>query len=223
MKNFTRIYNHTASQRMLLMNLHTAEMYEPFEEYVELLINKGYSSNTIEQYAGHVNRFLDFLYELRTVSDELNVVFEPSKVFRLYLDYLTFGKSSDTKLIRQVAINIGKDNAISFRSIANGIEASLSIFMELRMFHKDDDSFLDAITHERNIGHRELSKMVRNSWLEATKRSLGSKSTREVKLFRKATRKNNRSSLKTLTKEKIKKSFPIHKSVVKVDLYWRPV
>ncbi|BBC40848.1 tyrosine recombinase XerC [Photobacterium damselae subsp. piscicida] len=55
--------------------------------------------------------------------------------------------------------------------------------------------------------------MVRNSWLEATKRSFGSKSTREVKLFRKATRKNNKSSLKTLTKEKIKKSFPIDKSV----------
>lgn len=213
MKNFIRINSPVVSQGMLLMNIHTSDMYDPFEEYVELLVDKGYASTTIEQYAGHVSRFLDFLYELRTVSIELNIAFEPSTVFRLYQDYLTLGESSDTKLIRQIAINIGKDNATSFRSIANGIEASLSIFMELRMFHKDDDSFLDTITHERNISHRELSKIARNSWLEATKRSFGSKNTKKVKLFRKAARKNNRASLKTLTKEKIQKSFPIDKSV----------
>lgn len=213
MKNFIRINSPIVSQGMLLMNIHTSEMYDPFEEYVELLVERGYASTTIEQYAGHVCRFLDFLYEVRTVSDELNVVLEPSKMFRLYQDYLTLGKRSDTKLIRQVAINIGKDNETSFRSIANGIEASLSIFMELRLFDKDDDSFLEAIKHEHNISHRELSKMARNSWFEATKRSFGSKSKKKVKLFRKAARKNNRSSLKTLTKEKIKKSFPIDKSV----------
>ncbi|MEZ8147718.1 hypothetical protein A1OS_20915 [Enterovibrio norvegicus] len=195
------------------MNIHTAEMYCPFEEYVELLIDKGYASTTIEQYAGHVSRFLDFLYEVRVVSAELNVAFEPSKVFRLYQDFLTFGESSRTNLIRQVAKNIGKNNATSFRSIANGIEASLSIFMELRMFDKDEDTFLRAITYERNISHRELNKMARDSWLEATKRSIGYKQRSKFRLFRKAVRKNNRSSLKVLTKEKINKSFPIDKSV----------
>lgn len=213
MKNFTRISHPIVSQGMLLMNIHTAEMYDPFEEYVELLIDKGYASTTIKQYAGHVSRFLDFLYELKTVSTELNVVFDPSTVFRLYQDFLTFGDSSDTKLIRQVAKNIGKDNETNFRSIANGIEASLSLFMALRVFDNDDDSFLGVITHEHNISHRELSQIARNSWLEATKRSFGSKNKNKVKLFRKAARKNNRSSLKALTKEKIKKSFPIDKSV----------
>ncbi|MEF1335676.1 tyrosine-type recombinase/integrase [Vibrio rotiferianus] len=195
------------------MNINTSEMYDPFEEYVELLIDKGYASTTIEQYAGHVSRFLDFLYEIVTVSAEIGVTFEPSKVFHLYQDYLTLGKSSDKKLIRQIAINIGKDSETSFRSIANGIEASLSIFMELRTFTKDDGYFLGAIADERNISHKELSQMVRNSWFEATKRNLGSKNKRKLKLFRKAARKNNRSSLKKLTKEKIEKSFPIDKSV----------
>ncbi|KHT38654.1 hypothetical protein RJ47_19135 [Vibrio sinaloensis] len=194
------------------MNIHTSEMYAPFEEYVELLIDRGYASTTIEQYAGHVSRFLDFLYEVRTVSDELNVTFEPSKTFRLYQDYLTLGERSETKLIRQVAINIGKDNETSDESIANVIEASLSIFMELRLFDKNDESFLNAIKHEHNISHRELSQMARRSWFEATKRNFGSKSKKKVKLFRKATRKSNKSSLKALTNKKIKKSFPIDKS-----------
>ncbi|MEZ9437032.1 site-specific integrase [Vibrio atlanticus] len=195
------------------MNIHTSDMYGPFEEYVELLIDKGYASTTVEQYAGHVSRFLDFLYEVRAVSAEIDVAFEPSKVFRLYQDYLTLGQNSNTKLISQVAINIGKDNETSFKSIANGIEASLSIFMELRMFDKYDNSFLESIKHEHNIDHRELSQMARNSWFEATKRNFGSKSKKKVKLFRRAAKKNNRTSLKTLTKEKIKKSFPIDKCV----------
>ncbi|MEZ8155152.1 tyrosine-type recombinase/integrase [Vibrio splendidus] len=195
------------------MNIHTSDMYGPFEEYIELLVDKGYASTTVEQYAGHVSRFLDFLYEVRAVSAEMDVAFEPSKVFRLYQDYLTLGQNSNTKLISQVAINIGKDNETSFKSIANGIEASLSIFMELRMFDKDDHSFLDSIKHEHNIDHRELSQMARNSWFEATKRNFGSKSQKKVKLFRRAAKKNNRTSLKTLTKEKIRKSFPIDKSV----------
>lgn len=214
MKNFTCIYNRTVSQRMLLMNIHTTEMYAPFEEYVELLITKGYASSTIEQYAGHVGRFLDFLYEARTLSAELKVDLEPSNVFSLYEDYLTLGRRSDTKLIRQIAKNLSKNNDTCFRSIANGIEASLSIFMELRMFKGDHNSVLDYIKHERNVSHRELSKMARHSWLEATKRNFDSnKKKANSKLFRKAARKNNRSSLKKRTEEKLKKSFPLNRCV----------
>ncbi|MEZ8816329.1 tyrosine-type recombinase/integrase [Vibrio cyclitrophicus] len=213
MKNFTRINSLVSSQGMLLMNVHTSEMYEPFEEYVELLHDRGYAVNSIEQYAGHVSRFLDFLYELRLVSTELNIPLESSKVFRLYQDYLTLGKSSDTKLIHQISKNIGKSNKTSFRSIANGIEASLGLFMELRMFDVDDDAFFKTIKHENSVRHRELSKMARNSWLEATKRSFSLRSKSKVKLFKKATRRSNRASLKMQTKEKINKSFPINRSV----------
>ncbi|EPG0610310.1 tyrosine-type recombinase/integrase [Vibrio fluvialis] len=195
------------------MNINTAEMYTPFEEYVKILVNRGFAANTIEQYAGHVSRFLDFLYELKTVSLELNLAFQPSEVFHLYQDYLTLGQNSDTKLLHQVAKNIGKDNLTSLKSVSNGIESSLSIFMGMKLFDKDDDNFLDAITHERYINHRELSKMVKNSWLEATKLNFGFKKKSKMRLFNKAARKNNRASLKVLTTEKVKKSFPIEKSV----------
>ena len=195
------------------MNIYTAEVYKPFEEYIELLHHNGYATNTIEQYAGHVCRFLDFLYELKIVSTELDLTLEPSKVFQLYQDYLTLGKDSDIKLICQISKNLGKNNKTSFRSIANGIESSIGLFMKLRMFKVDDNEFFEAIKYESNITHRELSKIVRNSWLEATQRSFNPRKKSNVKLFRKASRKNNRASIKLETKEKMDKSFPINRSV----------
>ncbi|EPI5804386.1 tyrosine-type recombinase/integrase [Vibrio parahaemolyticus] len=213
MKNFTRIRSPILTQGMQLMDINTAEMYEPFEEYVELLIDNGYANNTIELYTGHVSRFLDFLYELRTVSIQHNVDVEPSKVFRLYQDFLTLGKRSSSELICQIAKNIGKDNETSFTSIASGIEASLSLFMEIRTFDNEDDTFHKAITYKHNISHRQLSLMVKNSWFEASKRSFGNRKQSKIKLFKRAVRKHNRATLKALTKEKASKSFPIEKSV----------
>ena len=213
MKNFICIKSPTISQGMLLVNIHTAEVYKPFEEYIELLHERGNPPNTIEQYSGHVYRFLDFLYELKIVSTELKLSLESSKVFQLYQDYLTLGKDSDIKLIRQVSKNIGKSNKTSYRSIADGIEASISLFMRLRMFKVNDNEFFEAIKYESNISHRELSKIVRNSWLEATKRNFSPKTKSRVKLFRKAIRKNNRASIKRETKEKMDASFPINRCV----------
>ena len=213
MKNFTRIRTPILSQGMQLMNINTAEMYDPFEEYAELLIANGYANNTIELYTGHVSRFLDFLYELRVVSIQHNADFDPSKVFRLYQDFLTLGKRSSSELICQVAKNIGKDNETSFTSLANGIEASLSLFMEMRTFDKNDDTFKKAITYEHNVSHHQLSLMVKNSWFEASKRSFGNRKQNKIKLFKRAARKHNRATLKALTKSKASKSFPIEKSV----------
>ncbi|EGQ9595577.1 site-specific integrase [Vibrio parahaemolyticus] len=195
------------------MDINSGEMYEPFEEYVELLIGKGYSRNTIELYTGHTSRFLDFLYELRTVSIQQNIEFEPSKLFQLYHNFLTLGQRSSSELICQVAKNIGKDNETCCTSIASGIEASLSLFIELRTFDKDDDTFHQTITYQHNISHRHLNHMIKNSWFEATKRSFGNKDRLKIKLFRRAGRKNNRVNLKSLTKKKIGKSFPIEQSV----------
>ena len=213
MKNFIRIKNPLVGERMLLMNIHTSEMYEPFEDYVELLIDKGYASNTIALYAGHVSRFLDFLYELRLVSLDMGVEFEPVKAFSLYQDFLTLGHRSSIELIQTIARNIGKSNETSFRSIANGIEASLSLFMELKLFNENEEYFIEVVSTEIIFSHRELSKMARNSWLEATKRSYGRKSKRQIKLFNKAARRNSKSSTKIETKEKAKRSFPISKIV----------
>ncbi len=174
---------------MLLVNIYTAEVYKPFEEYIELLHDNGYAINTIEQYAGHVCRFLDFLYELKIVSTELDLALEPSKVFQLYQDYLTLGKDSDIKLICQISKNIGKSNKTSFRSIANGIEASIGLFMTLRMFEVDDNEFFENITYESKISHRELTQIARNSWLEATKRSFNPKIKSKVILISKSNRR----------------------------------
>ncbi|EOK5918632.1 tyrosine-type recombinase/integrase [Vibrio parahaemolyticus] len=214
MKNFVCIKSDVISQGMILLNIDTSEEYRPFEEYVDLLIDdKGYSNNTVEQYSGHVSRFLDFLYELRVVSTELKTTIEPYKVFRLYEDYLLQGTNSEYEVIRQVAENIGKTNRTSHKSISEGIEASLSLFMSMRLFNdSNDDSFLRQITQERDPNYVELSKMVRNSWLAATMR-LKRKGKTSVKLFRRSTRRANRASIKVETQEKIDKSFPINRSV----------
>lgn len=213
MKNFTCIRSPTLRQGMQLMNINTSEMYEPFEEYVELLIDKGYANNTIEQYAGHTSRFLDFLYELKTVSNQLDAKFEPFKLFQLYQDFLTLGQRSSSKLIIQIAKNLKKDKETSFTSIASGIEASLSMFMELRTFNNDDDNFKKAIISQYNISHHQLNHIIKNSWFEATKRNFTNKQRSKIKLFRRAAKKHSRSALKKITKKKASKSLPIRQSV----------
>lgn len=215
LKNFVRIKSDVISQGMILLNVHTHEEYHPFEEYVDLLIeDKGYSNNTVEQYAGHVSRFLDFLYELRIVSSSLDVIVKPSKVFRLYEDYLLQGNSSESQLIRQIADNIGKTRKTTHKSISEGIEASLSLFMLMRIFNDPDDrSFLNQISQVREFDHIEISKMVRQSWFEATMRQRSRRSRTNVKLFRRAKRRTNTASIKVATQEKAEKSFPISQSV----------
>ena len=47
--------------------------YAPFTSYVNWLEHtKGYAEHTIEQYSGHVARFLDFLYEAVKIEDRNN-------------------------------------------------------------------------------------------------------------------------------------------------------
>ncbi|MGF1810043.1 tyrosine-type recombinase/integrase [Vibrio alginolyticus] len=213
MKNFTLIKHSVIKHGMLLMNLDTSEMYTPFEDYVEMLIDNGYASTSIEQYAGHVGRFLDFLYEIKLLSVQLDKSLQLSKTFRMYEDFLTLGESSDIPLVRQAAINIGKKNQTSTRSIADGIEASISLFIEQKIFDHDDDTFLGEISFDRAVSHRELNKMIQNSWFEATKRQFGSKHSKCIRLFRRSTRRNNKASMKRRTKEVANRAFPIEQSV----------
>lgn len=199
---------------MMLMNIHTSEFYDPYQEYVDVLINKGYANETIEQYAGHLSRFLDFLYELKLVFFEDDVVFDSLKVFPLYQDFLTMGQRSNSPLIQSVAINIGKKNATNYRSISGGIEASLGIFMELKLHDTDDNAFIEAISSERTVGNSEFNRVVKNSWLEATKMGIGRRHKKKaIKLFPKSAKRNARASLKTITKEKAKKAFPVVKCI----------
>lgn len=202
------------SEGMLLINVHTSEIYTPFSEYVDVLIAKGYANETIEQYAGHVSRFVDFIYELKLISIDDEVHIDSVKILPLYQEFLTLGVDSSNPLIQKIANNIGKKNKTSFRSISGGIEASLSIFIELKLLDTTDTSFREAISSRRVISNFTINKMVHNSWLEATTRRFGSKRNRQViKLFPKSARRNAKSSLNNGTKEAIDKAFPITKCV----------
>jgi hypothetical protein len=55
MKNFVRIKGSLLSDEMALMNVHTSEYYEPFEEYARMLIDKEGALKTTQQYAEHVS------------------------------------------------------------------------------------------------------------------------------------------------------------------------
>lgn len=208
MKNFTRINGSLITDGMLLLNIHSSELYEPFQEYVELLIQKGFSKATIQQYAGHVSRFIDFVYELQFVSKEKNKEIDLSKVFNLYQDYLTQATNSLDPLVQQVAINIGKDKSTSFKSISAGIEASLNLFMELKLF-ETDSSYKDLFTKEHELSHQAITNIVKTSWFEATKKKrTGQSKSRRIQLFPIAARRNVKVSIKKETKEKADKAFP---------------
>jgi hypothetical protein len=84
MKNFVRIKGKLLSDGMALMNVHTSEYYEPFEAYVRMLLDKEGATTTTKQYAEHVSRFLDFLYEYQTVAIEKQIDIDASRLFANY-------------------------------------------------------------------------------------------------------------------------------------------
>jgi len=105
--------------------------YKPFTKYVEWLeFTKGYSSNTVEQYAGHVARFIDFVYEASTMSLDTG---EISDVIYYYQEYLLYARDSDNTIVLELCDRLGKTKKTSISSISQGIESAIGGFITLQI------------------------------------------------------------------------------------------
>lgn len=215
MKNFIRIKGELLANGMALMNVHTSEYYEPFQDYVDLLLENEGANTTTKQYAEHVSRFLDFLYEYRVVANEHGVVIDPKRLFNNYERYLTKGRDCNDEVLRQVAINLNKTDKTSLISISQGIESSLSGFMEMQLFDNDSQQeYLKSLAQTSQTNNLQRNKMRESSWREATTRTLGqAKPITKTKLFPRASKKAKRGSLNNGKEDALQKAFPAELSV----------
>tara|TARA_R110000765_G_scaffold426679_1_gene543342 strand:- start:10424 stop:11818 length:1395 start_codon:yes stop_codon:yes gene_type:complete len=215
MKNFIRIKGNLLSDGMALMNVHTSEYYEPFEAYVRMLIDKEGATNTTKQYAEHVSRFLDFLYEYQTVANEKGVQLNPSQLFVNYEKFLTRGKSCSDDLLQQVAKNINKTKNTSYVSISQGIESALSYFIEMQLFDNfNQQDYFNSLSYTAEFSKPQQSKIKQNSWFAATTKFLSdAKSIKKTKLFNKSSKRANKNGLSNNKENAFNKAFPAKDSL----------
>jgi len=189
--------------------------YAPFTSYVSWLeYTKGYAEHTIEQYSGHVARFLDFVYEAVKFEDRNN---DFQVLISSYKSYLLFGKSSEDTLAANVAYQLGRSRAASVESITMGIENAISGFIDFQTVKSSsidgDNLFLKYYLTERVRTHKEIKNIRDKDWLAGTiRKSLSAaRKTHGKKLFSGASRKSNRNiKVKKLYKTK---AYPLESVV----------
>ena len=157
MKNFILQKNQNTRYRWLLLHLNSPSnnevIYKPFSEFVYWMQNKKcLSINTIDQYAGHVARFLDFTYEAASVLKEPDFDY----LLEVYENFLIFGKKSTNREVVELAERLKKSKPTSVNSIAHGIEKSINKFIFFQVMNSKD------ITSE-NIFHKYYSETYKHS------------------------------------------------------------
>ncbi|WP_081990982.1 tyrosine-type recombinase/integrase [Pseudoalteromonas piratica] len=214
MKNFVRIKGKLLSDGMALMNVHTSEYYEPFEAYVRMLLDKEGATTTTKQYAEHVSRFLDFLYEYQTVAIENQIDIVASRLFANYEKFLIKGKHNDDELLKQVAKNLNKTKNTSHVSISQGIESALNYFLEMQLFNNVQEEHFDFLTYTSEITTKQKAKIKKNSWLSATTKLLSaSKPKIKRKLFPKASKRANKNGLNNNKEKAYRGAIPANSSI----------
>lgn len=210
MKNFVRIKGRLLSDGMALMNVHTSEYYEPFEAYVRMLLDKEGATSTTKQYAEHVSRFLDFLYEYQAVASEKQINIDPKRIFSDYESFLVKGAACDNEVLSLVARNLNKTKNTSYTSIAQGIESALSYFMEMQLFdNSDNNEHFNFLNYTSAFSQRQKAKIKENSWLYATTRILSeSKPTINKRIFPKASKRANKNALSNSKNNIYKRAIP---------------
>jgi site-specific recombinase XerD len=127
---------------------------------------KGYSNHTIEQYAGHLARFIDFTVEACKHQAPDNEIFH---LVSLYHSFLLHGKNSENQVVIELAAALGKEKSTSPHSISRGIEASIVSFFNLQSANSytftDDDVLLKYFMSQSSQSEREITKAKGKSWL----------------------------------------------------------
>ena len=188
MKNFIleKIYGRRSSWILLSLNDNEVNSpeYHPFTKYCEWLEHtKNYSNSTIEQYVGHVARFIDFMFEVSKLGFELEDVGE---LFYLYKEYLLHALDSDDHRVVKLCESLGKKRKTSINSISQGIESSLSSFMLFNVSSSEsyDNDLFSSFFIERSRSKSELSSIKNNSWLSGSIKKSLRKSLKSVNGFK---------------------------------------
>lgn len=190
MKNFKLIKGSTISQGMILIHLDSQSVYDFFSRYITILIGTKLQTNTIKSYANHTAHFLDFLYELQTLPEELVKNIAPKSIFNIYYDFLAYGLMAECPIASELAMRLKKTKQISNNIINGQIKSALEYFLEA-LESEGSSGFLNQFKFNRRLTQRHKRAIHQSSWLSQcirkTESSIAKKSNK-VALFPRASR-----------------------------------
>lgn len=101
--------------------------FPPFASTIKRLVRNGHSDNTIEQYSGHIARFLDYLYEAADLIERHSAENILDAIYS-YKSFLLFGQKSDDPLAVAVAKALNVTRVTNKKSLGP-IEAAIKLFL----------------------------------------------------------------------------------------------
>lgn len=168
MKHFVMLKAPANRKEKYLLLTTDGEEFEPFMITMRKMLLKNYSPNTIEQYAGHIARFIDYIYEaaehLPNTSAE-NII----NAFSSYRSYLLFGTDSEDELAKSIARQI-RPRRVTSASSLQPIGAAIKFFLtlsEATARAEEQESLFKNLSHtqKRNLTQYEKRALKRNSVL----------------------------------------------------------
>jgi integrase/recombinase XerD len=149
-----------------------ADLYLPYQIFINHLKNRGYSNSTVNAYGEHVVRFLNYVAHASEVVDD-STVEDLRSIISSYTSYLLYAKDSSNPIANQIAVLANKETRTSLSSLLL-IDAAVSYFVILgeleqtqtqtqTQTHLNTDPIFEQVSRE--ISPAEKSKIKQNSMM----------------------------------------------------------
>lgn len=129
MKNYVLIKGKPTGNAPYILLDADGNSFPPFASTVKQMVRNNYSANTIEQYSGHLARFLDYLFEAASIIEHhsaeniLNAVYS-------YKPFLLFGQKSADPIAAQTAIALNITKVTNAKSLVP-IQSAIKLFLQV--------------------------------------------------------------------------------------------
>jgi integrase/recombinase XerD len=143
-------------------------IYRPFQLFIQHMLDRGYASNSVNAYADHVYRFLN--YVARAIEITPPPIDKPKLrlIILSYTSYLLHGEDAPDPVVQQIANEQGKKNKTSLNSLAP-IDHAISYFIrfgELEQLEECQDNITPLFSAAKNlISSFETKEIKKNSML----------------------------------------------------------
>jgi integrase len=117
-------------------------VYRPFQIFIQNMQQRGYSTNSIKNYGGHVHRFLNYLHRAFQINDKQITKDIIRDIVYSYTSYLIHAQDAGNIISRQIAVETNKTKKSSYSSLLV-IDAAISYF--IRLIELDQEASEDQI------------------------------------------------------------------------------
>ncbi|GAA0811377.1 hypothetical protein GCM10009111_03790 [Colwellia asteriadis] len=116
-------------------------LYRPYQFFVQHMIERGYAANTVNGYAEHVYRFLNYITRAIELTPGAIDKSSLKLIIISYTSYLLHAEDAPDPIVRQIAIEQGKREKTSLNSLVL-IDNAISYFIrfgELKQLEEADE------------------------------------------------------------------------------------